>query len=81
MATAADIYYLLWDPEKTGIKKASEMIKPLKVAIRDMITRPDHYKQYEPENKWGTYDGFIHWLKVLFKTCVKYPDTIYEIYK
>ena len=77
MAGAVQLYNEIWRPEK-GIK-AKELIKPLKRGIRKLKSDPAQYRKYEPENKWGTYNDFVPWLIVLFKACVRNPDSLYEV--
>ena len=74
IASEAGIYNCLWHPDKAEIKKAMHLIKPLTQAIADMKDRPDHYKKFDAENGWGTYDDFLPWLECLLKACINNPS-------
>ena len=74
MAHEVDLYYCLWRPEEKNIKKAVQLIKPLKKGIELMKNNPGKYKKYDATNGWGTYDQFLPWLEELLKACEMYPD-------
>lgn len=74
MADAAGIYQHLWRPEELSIKKAGELIEPLTNALVDLKSRPDHYKQFNPKNGWGDYDGFVDWVERYLTACKENPD-------
>ena len=74
LATAAGICKYLWYPKETEIKTAGELAEKLRAAIADMEDRPDYYKQFDPPNKWGSYEGFIPWLKSLLAACEEHPN-------
>ena len=79
MANEASIYQHLWRPEELDITKASELIEPLTKGILDMKARPDHYKQFNAANGWGTYEQFIPWLEKLLTACEENPDAAIEV--
>ena len=78
MADAAGVYYACWRPEEIGCKYASDIIPILTKGIVDMKARPDYYRQFEPENKWGTYDDFVPWLEKYLAACIENPDAEIE---
>jgi len=73
MAGEAGIYQHLWRPEELEITTASELIKPLQVALKDLRERPEYFKQFNPENGWGDYDGFVQWVSNYLGACVGNP--------
>lgn len=74
MADAAGIYPHLWHPEELHITKAADLIEPLRSGIAKMKADPEKFKALEPENKWGTYDGFVPWLERYLAACEENPD-------
>lgn len=74
MANAAGVYKHLWHPEELGITIAAELTEALRNALSDMRARPDFYKQYNPENGWGSYDGLVNFIKEYLEACEKYPN-------
>jgi len=81
MADAAGIYKHLWRPEEIGITKAAELVAPLTEGLVDMLSRPSHYWQFQPENGWGTYDGFLAWLTDYIKACAANPSATVSVWR
>lgn len=75
MAYEAGVYNVIWRPEEVGIETAGQMVQPLSDAIRLMESEPERFRKLEPPNKWGTYDGFLPWLRRLRDACREYPDS------
>jgi hypothetical protein len=74
MASAAGIYKHLWRPEEIGVTKARQLIEPLRVALDDLRERPDFFKEFNPENGWGTYEGFLSFVERYAAACEQYPN-------
>lgn len=79
MADEAGIYMHLWHPEDIGIKKAADLIAPLKNGIAAMEADPQRFIAFEPENKFGTYETFLPWLKLFLAACEENPDAEIEV--
>ena len=47
--------------------------------LEDMRNRPQHYKKFDAENGWGTYDVFVPWIQDYLDACIQYPHAIIEI--
>lgn len=79
MASAAGIYQYLWRPEEIGITKARQLIEPLKKGLSILKREPDTFKKLNPENGWGTYDGFVPWIQRYIDACIEYPDAMVSV--
>jgi hypothetical protein len=79
MAAEAGIYDAVWRPEEVNILIAQDLIPILEKGIAELESNPEKYKKFEPENKWGTYAGFIAWLKRYLWACKKYPSAYIEV--
>lgn len=53
MAQEAGIYEALWRPEEVGIKKASQLIKPLKEGLALMKSDPARFKKFDADLSRG----------------------------
>ena len=73
MATEAGIYYHLWRPDEIGIKYASELIEPLEIGLALLNSDPARFKQFNPSNGWGDYDGFVRFVTNYLHACKEYP--------
>lgn len=79
MASEAGIYKHLWRPEELNITIAKELIEPLEMGLVELETNPKKYKQFNPSNGWGDFNGLIEFVKNYLDACVKYPDAIIRI--
>lgn len=74
MADAAGIYEALWRPEEIFCDTTKQILPILKEGYSKLLADPDFYKQFEPENKWGTYDGLVKKVKEVIIACEQYPS-------
>ena len=73
MADAAGIYQHLWRPEELGITTAAELIAPLRAGLENLSARPEYFKKFNPENKWGAYEGFVRFVSNYLIACIDNP--------
>jgi hypothetical protein len=78
MADEAGIYKHLWRPDEIGITQASQLIMPLEDGLKLLESDPERFKQFNPSNGWGTYEGFAEFVRDYLEACEKYPDA--EVY-
>jgi len=79
MAEAVGIYKHLWRPDEIGIIKARELIEPLQKGLERLRTFPETFKQYNPENGWGSYEGLIRFTEEYLAACEENPDATVEV--
>jgi hypothetical protein len=79
MAIAAGIYEYLWRPEEINITTAKELIDPLREGLHDLKMNPDKYKEYNPENGWGTYEGLVNFVSKYLNACYDFPEATIEV--
>lgn len=79
MAEAADIYKCLWRPDENCIEKAHQMIEPLSAGLADLLANPAKYKQFNPENGWGSYEGLVSFVKGVLNACIENPNADIEV--
>lgn len=63
MAHEAGIYEALWHPERINCDSANHIIDIVKKGYEKLIENPAHYRQFDAENGWGTYDQFVPWIR------------------
>ena len=78
MAEAAGIYKALWRPEECGIEKASQLIEPLRNGLAFLTSHPHVCKKHSPENGWGTYEGWVNFVRSYLDACEQHPDATVE---
>jgi len=74
MADKAGIYYPLWRPEEIGIVRAKQLIGPLLEGLGQLRRDPEYFKQFNPSNGWGDYDGFVDFIEDYLQACKEYPE-------
>lgn len=74
MAQEAGIYECLWRPDEHGFTKASHVAQVLEPAIANMEKTPERFRALNPENDWGTYEGFMAALHSIAAACRKHPE-------
>lgn len=75
MASEAGIYDCLWRAPENGFTKAKQIIQILEKGIEEMKCDPEHFRQFDSENGWGTYDDFLPWLEKVLAACKEFPES------
>jgi hypothetical protein len=81
MAKAAGIYMELWRPDEIGITKARDLINPLREGLHRLKSNPDKYKEFNPANGWGDYEGLVEFVSKYLDACYEYPDSDVEVWR
>lgn len=79
MAAEAGIYEALWRPEEIMVTTGGQLIKLLKEGIIKMQQNPEHYKQFDAPNGWGTYDQFLPWITNYLNACIENPESTISV--
>lgn len=81
MADEASIYKALWRPDEIGITHAHQLIEPLKTGLKRLQQEPEHFKQFNPENGWGDYEGLVEFVEKYLEACEKYPTARVSVWR
>lgn len=79
-----NLYDIVWNPKEIGdgyFMNTNHMGKALSLGICYMIEHRLELLQYNPENEWGDYDGFLIFLIEYKNKCEDNPDCQIEISK
>lgn len=57
-------------------KTAAELAPSLVLAIAIIKNDLEGYREYEPENKWGTVESTLGFLKHILVACVQHPNAV-----
>jgi hypothetical protein len=79
MAKEAGIYQACWRPEEINAEYASDIIPLLEKGLKDLKAKPEHYKQFNASNGWGSYEHFVPWVEEYLNACKQYPNAKIEV--
>ena len=79
MAGEAGIYEALWRPEEVGITKAEQLIEPLQAGLKNLKTTPEIYREHNPSNGWGSYEGLTSFVERYIDACKEYPEATVSV--
>lgn len=79
MAEAAGIYMHLWRPDQIGITKAGELVAPLKEGLALLLKHPNKFREFEPENGWGSYKTLVEFVENYLHECMEHQDAIVKV--
>lgn len=74
MADEAGIYMHIWRPTKIGIKKAAQLIEPLRAGLTLLKNDRARFEQYNAKNGWGVYVNLVQFVEKYLVACEEYPD-------
>jgi len=73
MANEAGIRDALWHPESIEIYTAAQLIGPLEAGLSVLKSDRERCEAVAPANGWGTYDGFVRFVKEYLEACKANP--------
>jgi hypothetical protein len=79
MAEEAGIYQYLWRPEELNVTRAAQLIDPLLKGLGNLKSNPDHYKEFNPKNGWGTYEILVEFVSNYLDACMEHPEALVEV--
>jgi hypothetical protein len=68
------LYDILWRPEEHGFYFAREISELLDEGWNILLSDPEKYKRYNPENGWGSYDGLCDFVYRYRNACWDNPE-------
>jgi hypothetical protein len=74
MAGTVTLYTILWQPEELQFTKAGEIADLLDEGWNILLSDPDKYKQFNPENGWGDYEGLCEFVYKYRNACWDTPE-------
>jgi hypothetical protein len=74
MASEAGLYDAMWGAEDQGWTHAHDLIEPLRDGLATLQADPERFKQFNPANGWGDYEGLLDFAASYLAACMKWPD-------
>ena len=68
------LYDVLWRPGEHGFKYARDISDLLDIGWNILLSDPDKFEKFNPENGWGSYDGLVQFVYHYRNACWDNPD-------
>lgn len=81
----SQMWYKIY-PEDEGMVQidgmtGEEAYPKIRKAIVEMINLEDRMKALEPENGWGSYEGFLKFLWDISEACTECPNSVWRAWR
>lgn len=75
LSNGMTLYQVLWRPdEMVGLNKAEDIADLLDEGWNKLLADPEYFKQFNPENGWGSYHGQCDFVYKYRNACWDNPD-------
>jgi hypothetical protein len=75
LSNGMTLYDVLWRPdEQEGLKYAKDILRLLDEGWNILLSDPEHFKKFNPENGWGSYGGLEEFVYRYRNACMDNPD-------
>lgn len=76
---AHSLYDVLWRPDEHGLTHARDLLPYLRDGLAILTSDPEHFKQWNPENGWGDYDGLVRFVVGYLTAVERWPDAEVQV--
>ena len=73
------LYDVLWRPDEHKFVYADDIIDLLDEGYKILISDPDHFKKFNPENGWGNYDNLCKFVYEYWSACRAEPNAEVQV--
>lgn len=63
------LYDIMWRPDELEITHAHAIVDYLEEAWHILMSDPDYFKTFDPENGWGSYEGLCNFVYAYKNAC------------
>jgi len=74
LSNGKTLYDVLWRPDEHDMKFARDIAELLDEGWNILMSDPKHFKDFNPENGWGSYDGLCQFVYKYRNACWDTPD-------
>ena len=79
LSNGLTLYDVLWRPDEHELELAEDIAELLDEGWNILLSGPDHFKQFNPHNGWGNYDGLCKFVYEYRNACWDEPDATIEV--
>lgn len=74
LSNGKTLYDVLWRPDEHGYVYARDIAELLDEGWNILLSDPERFEQFNPENGWGSYDGLEKFVYNYRNACWDNPD-------
>ena len=74
LSNGKTLYDVLWRPEEQNYFTAEDISELLDEGWNILLSDPEKYKKFNPENGWGDYDGLCNFVYSYRNACWDTPN-------
>jgi len=74
LSNGKTLYDILWRPDEHEMKFARDIAELLDEGWNILMSDPKHFKDFNPENGWGSYEGLCDFVYKYRNACWDNPD-------
>ena len=79
LSNGLSLYDVLWRPDEHELELAEDIAELLDEGWNILLSEPDRFRQLNPENGWGNYDGLCRFVYEYRNACWNEPDATIEV--
>ena len=68
------LYEIMWRPGEAGYFLAKEIAELLDEGWNILLSEPEYFKKFNPENGWGNYEGLCNFVYNYRNACWDNPN-------
>jgi hypothetical protein len=79
LSNGLSLYDVLWRPDEHKLVYSKDIAELLDEGWNILQSEPDRFKQHNPKNGWGNYDGLCKFVYEYRNACWNEPDAKIEV--
>ena len=79
LSNGLSLYDVLWRPDEHELELAEDIAELLDEGWNILLSEPNRFKQLNPENGWGNYDGLCKFVYEYRNACWNEPNATIEV--
>ena len=74
LSNGLTLYDVMWRPDEHGLVFAKDISELLDEGWNILLSEPDYFKTFNPDNGWGSYEGMIDFVYKYRNACWDNPE-------
>lgn len=79
LSNGKSLYEVLWRPDENNYSCAQDIAELLDEAFNQLLAEPNFFRNYNPPNGWGSYEGLVNFVYNYRNACWDSPDAKIQV--